>query len=136
LDGHARLDYPGGARLRRALRHLEVRTQDVCRAHGLSTDQYLLLLAIKGAPSGAESASISELAEWLQLAHNGVAERVRRAEKAGLVTRERTDEDRRVTRVRLTIDADRRLSGAYRALGEEIDHLYAHLPELPLDGTS
>lgn len=137
MEGQARLDYPGGAKLRRALRQLEVRTEEVCRAHGLSTDQYLLLLAIKGAPSGSESASISELAEWLRLAHNGVAERVRRAERVGLVTRERTDEDRRVTRVRLTPDADRRLGGAYRALGEEIDHLYAHLGQLPLlDGTS
>lgn len=130
--GQARLDYPEGARLRRALRHLEVRTEEVCRAHGLSTDQYLLLLAIKGAPNGTESASITELAESLQLAHNGVAERVRRAEQAGLVTRERTDADRRVTRVRLTPDAQRRLSGAYRALGDEIDHLYARLGELPL----
>ncbi len=128
----ARLDYPGGARLRRALRQLEVRTEDVCRAHGLSTDQYLLLLAIKGAPSGSESATITELADWLQLAHNSVAERVRRAERAALVTRERTDEDRRVTRVRLTPEAEVRLSGAYRALGEEIDHLYSRLGELPL----
>jgi DNA-binding MarR family transcriptional regulator len=128
---HARLDYPGGARLRRVLRQLEVRTEEVCRAHGLSTDQYLLLLAIRGAPNGWQSASITELAEWLVLAHNGVAERVRRAERAGLVLRERSDADRRVTRVCLTPEAERRLGGAYRALAEEIDHLYADLPQLP-----
>ena len=129
--GQARLDYPGGARLRRVLRQLEVRTEEVCRAHGLSTDQYLLLLAIRGAPNGSQSASITELAEWLLLAHNGVAERVRRAEQAGLVSRERSDADRRVTRVRLTADAQARLDGAYRALAEEIDHLYTDLPALP-----
>jgi DNA-binding MarR family transcriptional regulator len=127
----ARLDYPSGARLRRVLRQLEVRTEEVVRAHELSTDQYLLLLAIRGAPNGSQSASITELSEWLLLAHNGVAERVRRAEQAGLVSRERSDADRRVTRVRLTHDAERRLDGAYRALAEEIDHLYAHLPALP-----
>jgi DNA-binding MarR family transcriptional regulator len=132
MGGQARLDYPGGARLRRVLRQLDVRTEEVCRAHGLSTDQYLLLLAIKGAPSGSEAASITELSEWLVLAHNGVAERVRRAEHAGLVSREQSAEDRRVTRVRLTAEAEPRLDGAYRALGEEIDHLYADLPRLPL----
>jgi DNA-binding MarR family transcriptional regulator len=127
----ARLDYPGGARLRRVLRQLEVRTEDVCRMHGLSTDQYLLLLAIRGAPNGSQSASITELAEWLLLAHNGVAERVRRAEQAGLVIRERTDADRRVTRVRLTPEAEFCLDGAYAALAGEIDHLYRDLPALP-----
>ena len=46
-----------------------------------TSDQYTLLLMVKGALR--EQASVGELARRLHLAHNGVVERVQRAEDAG-----------------------------------------------------
>jgi DNA-binding MarR family transcriptional regulator len=59
----------------------------------------------------------------LNLAHNSVAERLRRAETTGLVRRERADHDGRVTLIRVTPDGDKRLRATFRDLGEEFDHL-------------
>lgn len=83
--------------LRRFIRFSE----EAAQSEGLTPLQYLLMLHIKGFP-GRDWASISELAERLQSRHHGVVALVSRCEKAGLVTRSRSDMDKRLVQVRLT----------------------------------
>jgi DNA-binding MarR family transcriptional regulator len=121
--------YETAADFRRVLRHFEARTDEICRASSLTTDQYTLLLMIK-AYGRQRGISVGELAEAMQLAHNGMVERVQRAEAAGLLTRERSSEDRRVSIVRLTPEGERRLRGPFRTLGQEATELIEFMAEI------
>src|SRR3954452_22183114 len=68
--------------IRRYLRFSE----EAVRRHGLTPQQYQLLLALKGFP-GREWATVRELADRLQLRHHSVVELVDRAQGHGLVER-------------------------------------------------
>lgn len=127
-----RRSYATAAEFRRALRRYEGRTDEICRANGLTTDQYTLLLIVKGA-GRRRRLSIGELAEAMHLAHNGMVERVQRAEAVGLLTRERSSEDRRVSLVGLTAEGEQRLKKVFRALGEESDRLIAYMAQVDRD---
>jgi DNA-binding MarR family transcriptional regulator len=83
--------------LRRFLRFSERAT----REHGVTPQQYLLLLGIAGY-TGRGWATISELAEFLQQRHNAVVGLVQRAVRKGLVRKDQGGRDRRFVRVRLT----------------------------------
>jgi len=83
--------------LRRFLRFSERAT----REHGLTPQQYVLLLGIAGY-TGRGWATISELAEFLQERHNAVVGLVQRAARKGLVRKDQRGRDRRFVRVRLT----------------------------------
>lgn len=83
--------------LRRFLRFSERAT----RKHGLTPQQYLLLLGIAGY-TGRGWATIGESAEFLQGRHNAVVGLVQRACRKGLVRKEHLGGDRRFVRVRLT----------------------------------
>jgi DNA-binding MarR family transcriptional regulator len=96
-------DYERLAHFRYALRVFSRQTELSARDVGMTPQQYFLLLAIKGFP-GRETASITELAERLQIRHNAVIGLVNRAVERGLVEREQDPEsdDRRIVLVRLT----------------------------------
>ncbi len=83
--------------LRRFLRFSEKAT----REHGLTPQQYVLLLGVAGY-TGRGWATISELAEFLQERHNAVVGLVQRACSKGLVHKDQGGRDRRFVRVRLT----------------------------------
>ena len=84
--------------LRRFLRFSERAT----REHGLTPQQYVLLLGIAGY-TGRGWATISELAEFLQERHNAVVGLVQRACRKGLVHKDQRGRDRRFVRVQLTM---------------------------------
>jgi DNA-binding MarR family transcriptional regulator len=71
------------------------------RAAGLEPQQYLLLLALRGLPSGREP-SIQVLAERMQVRHHSAVGMIDRLERRGFVRRERGKGDRRQVLVRLT----------------------------------
>lgn len=104
------------AAFRSALRAFLVRTEESAAAVGLTPQRYNLLLLIK---AGGETSTVSELAARLSLRQTAVTELVRRAEDAGLVAREQSGVDRRSSLLRLTPEGDRRLMGAFVALGED-----------------
>jgi multisubunit Na+/H+ antiporter MnhE subunit len=72
------------AEFRSTLRRFLRRSEHAARASGLTPQRHLLLVMIKGAPDGSERATISQLADRLQLAQSTVTELVGRAEEAGL----------------------------------------------------
>lgn len=85
------------AELRRFLRF----TEDGARAVGLTPQQHQLLLAIKGQP-GKEWATVSALAEALQIKHHAAVMLIDRCEDGGWVRRTPDQTDRRQVRVSLT----------------------------------
>ena len=99
------------SRLRAFLRHNE----QVARRFGLTPQRYELLLAIKGAPNGAQRLSFTELAHRIHLSRNSVTELCARAEDAGLIRRTRSKEDQRVVHLHLTDEGENVLRSALNA---------------------
>jgi DNA-binding MarR family transcriptional regulator len=94
VDFHALADLR--YQIRRFLRLREL----AARAAGIEPQQYLLLLQVKGLDR-REPATLSALAERLQLRHHSVVQLVDRLARRGLVERRRTGADRRAVVVAL-----------------------------------
>ena len=107
------------AEFRAALRAFLRRTERKARRSGLTPQRYLLLLAIKGAPDGTESLTVTDVAERLQIAQSTATELVSRAEEAGLVRRAGSPKDGRVAVVRLTDEGESCLAACFFDLREE-----------------
>src|SRR5947209_20209167 len=97
------------AEFRSALRRFLRRSELVADACGLTPQRYLLLLMVKGAPDRSGRSTVTELADRLQLAQSTVTELVARSVDAGLLEREGSTEDGRVTHLRLRAEGERRL---------------------------
>ncbi len=92
-------------------------SEEAAHTEGITPQQYLVLLHIKGFP-GREWASIGELAERLQLQPHGVVALVSRCEAGGLVRRKPSETDRRQVQVHLQDKGARvlhRLASLHRA---------------------
>jgi DNA-binding MarR family transcriptional regulator len=96
--------------LRRFLRRSEAAAAEV----GLTPQRYDLLLQIKAAPEGRST--VTELGRRLHLRQTAVTELVKRAEEAGLVRRQRSEEDGRVFLLELTDDGEERVMRVFHAL--------------------
>jgi DNA-binding MarR family transcriptional regulator len=107
------------AAFRVALRRFMRQTELVARECGVTPQWHLLLLQIKGAPDLSERATVTDLADRLQLAQSSVTELVARVEHAGLIRRERSDDDGRVVYLRLTPDGEQRFAKVFRNLAAE-----------------
>lgn len=89
------------ARLRYALRKFVRFSENAARACGVTPQQHQLLLGVAGF-TGRGSATVSELAEFLQARNHSVVGLVKRAEQSGLVRSAENEADRRVIIVSLT----------------------------------
>ncbi len=118
------------AAFRAAIRSFLRTSEQLAREEGLTPRRYLLLLMIKGAPNGSEQSTVTELSERLQLAQSTVTELVGRAERSGLIQRERSEKDLRVAHLRLTPDGERRLALSVRGLEEQRHELRQRLDAL------
>jgi len=94
------------ASFRKALRRLLRRSEEHARQAGITPQQYLVLLAVKG-QEDRDWASINEIGDILQLKHNAVVGLVDRCQAASLVRRESHTNDRRVVMVSLTHEGDK-----------------------------
>lgn len=90
--------------LRRFLRFSE----NAAKAEGISPLQYQLLLHIRGFP-GRDWATVGELAEHLQIQHNGTVALLTRCEEIGLIRRKKSAADRREVEVHLSTAGKKRL---------------------------
>jgi DNA-binding MarR family transcriptional regulator len=107
-------DFEALARFRFGIRRYLRFSEETVRRHGVTPQQYQLMLAIKGFP-GRDWAVVRELADRLQLRHHSVVELVNRAERQGLVRRTTEPDDGRAVRVVLT-DQGEELLGRLSAL--------------------
>jgi len=118
-----RSDYEEAANLQAALRRFLRRSEEIARRNGLTPRQHLLLLMVKGAPDGNETATISDLVERLSLTQSTVTELVQRAEEADLLQREPSPTDGRVFFLRLTDKGERLLAASVGEHGPERETL-------------
>ena len=88
------LDYRALAELRYRLRRFSRIREVAARAAGVEPQQYMMLLQIKGL-EGWQDATISVLAERLQIRHHAAVQLVNRLMRQGMVERRRDREDRR-----------------------------------------
>ena len=123
-------DFEALAQFRFGIRRYLRFSEETVRRHGLSPQQYQLLLALKGFP-GREWATVRELAERLQLRHHSVVELLNRAQGQELVQRVPDPSDGRAVRVVLTAageDILARLSALHR---DELRRMQAAAFTLP-----
>src|SRR3954454_13289686 len=109
-------DFEALARFRSGIRRYLRFSEETVRRHGVTPQQYQLLLALKGFP-GRDWAVVRELADRLQLRHHSVVELVDRAQREGLVERATDPDDARAVRVLLTNRGEQllgRLSALHR----------------------
>lgn len=104
------------AEMRYQIRRFLHFSEQAAREVGLVPQQHQLLLALKGLPAGRK-ATISELAERLQLRHHSTVELVDRLVERGLIKRRRDEADQRRIIIQLTSQGEqvlRRLSLLHR----------------------
>ncbi len=89
------------AAFRYAIRRFMRFSEQAARKAGITPQQHQVLLAIKGFP-GRESATVSELAERLQMRQHSMVGLIDRTEAQGLVRREQGTTDRRHVYICLT----------------------------------
>ena len=120
-------DFEALARFRFGIRRYLRFSEDIVRRHGLTPQQYHLLLALKGFP-GRDWATVGEVADRLQLRHHSVVELVNRAQTQDLVERAAHPDDARAVRVLLTAEGERvlgRLAALHRDELQRLDTILA-----------
>ena len=129
-------DYRAQADFRHALRQFLRVSERNARAAGITPQQHLLLLAVRGHRSNPQ-VTIAEIAEHLQLRHNGASLLVDRAVQRGLLQRVPDPRDRRRAQVSLTATGRAILTEitlANRAelhpLEEAVEHLGKQIQQL------
>lgn len=121
----ARLDERDYARLlavRTRLRRFEHWSAEQALAHGLTSSQHQLLLAVRG-HADAAGPTISDAAEYLMIRHNTAVELVNRTQELGLLVRVRDASDHRAVRLVLTPNGRSRLASLATAHVEELSRL-------------
>jgi DNA-binding MarR family transcriptional regulator len=89
------------AAFRYALRQFLHFSEEEARRAGITPQQYLALLAVRGFP-GRDRATVSELAEQLQIRHHSAVGLIDRLVSQGLMVRQPGNDDRRQVFVTLT----------------------------------
>jgi DNA-binding MarR family transcriptional regulator len=110
-------DFESLSDFRYQMRRFERFSERAAQGEGITPQQYLLLLHIKGCP-GREWATVGELASRLQMQAHGAVALVTRCEAAELVVRKPSDTDRRQVEVHLLAKGERllqRLASLHRA---------------------
>ncbi len=126
-DALTKQDFEALARFRFGIRRYLRFSEETVRRHGVTPQQYQLMLALKGFP-GRDWAMVRELADRLQLRHHSVVELVDRAQSQRLVHRTADPDDARAVRVVLSDRGElvfRRLSELHRAELRRMDNVLA-----------
>lgn len=114
-------EYRALAELRYRIRLFLREGDATAQAQGLESQQYQMLLAIRGLVDG-EVATIGTLAEKLAIKHHSAVELIDRLEKHGFVRRIRDKEDRRQVHVLLLPRGEKALAAVVK---ERISELRA-----------
>lgn len=93
--------YQSLAEFRYQLRRFLHFSEQAARSVGLEPHQHQLLLTLKGLPNG-RTATVSELAERLQIQHHSTVELINRMEDRNLLERSRDVSDQRKVIIHLT----------------------------------
>lgn len=105
-------------------------SEKAARQCGVTPQQHQLMLGIAGY-TGRGSATVSELAEFLQERHNSVVGLVERAAQRGLVNKEHDTSDRRFVLVSLTSLGEEILARLTKLHEEEVQAAQQALLKVP-----
>jgi len=122
------------AEFRYQMRRFERFSELAAREAGITPQQYLLMLQVKGMP-GRDWASVGELAERLQMQHHGAVALVTRCEAQGLVEKRPDEADRRQVQVHLRPAGEqllRQLADLHRAELKSLRGVFA-VPQIDLE---
>jgi uncharacterized protein YeaO (DUF488 family)/DNA-binding MarR family transcriptional regulator len=125
--GLSHQDYARLLALRNGLRRFIRWSEQQAQTAGLTPNQHQLLLALRG-HDDPRGPTIGEIADYLLLRHHSTVALVDRADAAGLVTRYRDPDDRRVVRLRLTEEGAERLEALSTLHLEELNRLSLQVP--------
>ncbi len=113
----AKKDFEALSDFRYQMRRFERFSERAALGEGITPQQYLVLLHVKGFP-GRPWASVGEIAERLQMQPHGAVALVSRCEALGLGERRASEVDRRLAEVHLLPAGERllqRLAALHRA---------------------
>ncbi|GAC1472608.1 MAG: hypothetical protein PVSMB7_25470 [Chloroflexota bacterium] len=99
-------DYRDQAGFRRALRQFLHFSEEQARVHGITPQQHLLLLIVRGHESYPH-VTVGDSAEALKIRHHSASLLVDRCVRRGLLYRNEDSEDRRRVNLSLTADGER-----------------------------
>jgi DNA-binding MarR family transcriptional regulator len=105
----SKTDFEALSAFRYQLRKFQRFSEEAAQAEGVTPQQYLPLLHVKGFPE-REWASVGELAERLQSQHHSVVALISRCEKLALVERRGSPIDRRKVNIHLLPAGEQLLS--------------------------
>jgi DNA-binding MarR family transcriptional regulator len=105
-------------------------SEKAARQCGVTPQQHQLMLGVAGY-TGRGTATVSELAEFLQEHHNSVVGLVERAAQRGLVRKEQDTEDRRFVLVSLTSQGEQILARLTELHKEEVKAAREALMKVP-----
>ena len=109
------------------LRAFQRSSEEICKSHGLTSLQYLLLLHLKGFES-REWATISELAEKLQSKHHATVMLIDRSSELGLVERRVSATDKRCIEVHLLAKGEKLVEAIAWEHRPELNHFQQGFP--------
>ncbi|MBV8605671.1 MAG: winged helix-turn-helix transcriptional regulator [Pelomonas sp.] len=122
------------AEFRYQMRRFERFSELAARDAGITPQQYLLMLQVKGTP-GRDWALVGELAERLQMQPHGAVALVARCEAQGLVAKQPDPADRRQVQVHLSEAGEqllRRLADLHRAELKSLRGVFT-VPQIDLE---
>ena len=111
--------YQARSEFRYQIRRFFRASEKLLHAAGFKTQQYHLLLAIKGMPDGV-ACTIGNVAERLQIQHHSTVELVDRLVARGLVKRTKGGDDRRQVLLELTPKGDKAVREIVRQHRDEL----------------
>ena len=132
----AKADFEVLSDFRYQMRRFERFSERAALAEGITPQQYLVLLHVKGFP-GRAWASVGEIAERLQMQAHGAVALVSRCEALGLVERRPGESDRRLVEVHLRPAGEallQRLASVHRAELASLAEVF-RVPQIDLPST-
>ncbi len=128
-SGLTKTDYQLLAEFRYRLRRFLGFSEQAARKHGISPQQYQVLLAIEGYPE-RNRVTMSELAEQMCVTHHSMVGMVNRMEEQGLVQREPGTEDKRLVWISVKPKGLRILEQLYRVHRDALRYTGPQMAEL------
>lgn len=120
-------DFQNLSDFRFRLRAFQRHSEDICKSHGLTSLQYLLLLHLKGF-TDREWATISELSTKLQSKHHATVMLIDRCSELGLVERRVSAKDKRCIEIHLLAKGDTLVEAIAWQHRPELNHLQQSFP--------
>ncbi len=113
--------------MQRAADHLEQGLAQVLREHGLTLPQYHVLRSLRGA--GPDGLTCGDIKARMLCHDSDVTRLLDRLVRAGLVSRGRSEHDRRAVRTHLTPEGEQRLAALDQPVADYHRRSLAHLEE-------